>query len=197
MKIPAARAGSTLGIGLKHMEHRCGIRVPVALDVSVYHRGIPVAWARAHNISQDGLFVRSPHACFPKGTPLSVELMMESRGRPVLVRLSAVIMHSSGTAMGLMYDAVDPETIRIIGELMENVQRKHPFSSLGGVDVPRLPAEDDSRSPSLPQNLSRQKEEGGRNEHRLRRQSRVRARAPQHERGIAVRAEGAEDDVLP
>lgn len=180
------------------MEHRCGIRVPVALVALVYHRGIPVAWAQAHNISQDGLFVQSPHACFPKGTPLSIELMGESRGRPVLVRLSAVVMHASTGTMGLMYDAVDPETIRIIGELMENVQRKHPFSSPGGGEVPRpLPAQDDSRSPSLPQDLGRRKEESGRNEHRLRRQSRVRARAPQQERGIAVRAGGAEDDVLP
>ena len=143
------------------MEHRCGIRVPVALDALVYHRGIPVAWAQAHNISQDGLFVQSPHACFPKGTPLSVELMWESRGRPILVRLSALVMHASASTMGLMYDAVDPETIRIIGELMENVQRKRPFNSLRDVDVPRpLPAQDDSRSASLPQDLSHREEEG-------------------------------------
>ena len=150
------------------MEHRCGIRVPVALNALVYHRGIPVAWARAHNISQDGLFVRSPHACFPKSTPLSVELMWESRGRPVLVRLSAVVMHSSGTAMGLMYDAVDPETIHIIGELMEQVQRKRPFSSPGDTEVPRLPAEDDARSLPLQRDLSRRENAGRRNTHRIR-----------------------------
>mgnify|MGYP003573759084 CR=1 FL=1 len=56
------------------MEHRCSVRLPVAMNVLLYHNNIPVVHCKTSDISPDGMFVQSGPLKYKANTLLKVEL---------------------------------------------------------------------------------------------------------------------------
>lgn len=101
------------------IEHRHAKRVALSKDVSIYHRGNFIATCRAINISLDGLALWSGSFQYQRNTVLDVEISCDENSHdPVL--LPAIVVHTSGNVLGLMFRQVDDQAKQFIRYLINN-----------------------------------------------------------------------------
>ncbi len=110
----ARRPGAPCKETTKLMEHRWNERKSLALDVHIYHRGVPVARCRTRDLSLDGMQICVGPLGFYKNTPLDVEFTTEYEGRPMKHRLGACVVHCTRNRLGLMLLEVPPEAKRAL-----------------------------------------------------------------------------------
>ncbi len=115
------------------MEHRWTTRVPVALDVMLYQRGIPVAVCRSQEISAQGISLREGARRFQRNTFLEIEFALREKGELCRYRIPAVVMHSSEQSTGLMFDTKQPDVVAAIRRLMhEETRSAQPAQAVSG-----------------------------------------------------------------
>jgi len=84
------------------MENRYSKRVPVVMDVLLFHNNIPVVHCKTHNIGTDGMFVVSGSLSYPTDTIVKVEFCADSQQGPEYYSLPAMVIHQSNSGLGLM-----------------------------------------------------------------------------------------------
>lgn len=102
----------------KLMEHRWNERKSLALDVQIYHQGVPVARCRTRDLSLDGMQLCVGPLGFYKNTPLDLEFTADDSGRRTTHRVGACVVHCTRNRMGLMLLDVPPETKRVLRRLL-------------------------------------------------------------------------------
>lgn len=88
------------------MEHRLSMRKKVTLDVLIFRKEFPTVKGKIRNIGLEGMYVETEAVDFPEGVALEVEFAIRSNNEKQDVRqfhLPALVIHSSGKGMGLMF----------------------------------------------------------------------------------------------
>ena len=95
------------------MEHRCSVRLPVAINVLLYHNNIPVVHCKTRNIGADGMFVRTGSLKYGTNTMLKVEFKPEE-GHDIHSHLMpAMVVHHANGGMGLMFPGGNSEAMKV------------------------------------------------------------------------------------
>ena len=85
------------------MEHRCSVRLPVAMNILLYHNNIPVVHCNTLNIGADGMFVRTGALKYGTNTMLKVEFKREANPVSQSFTMPAMVVHHSDEGLGLMF----------------------------------------------------------------------------------------------
>jgi hypothetical protein len=93
------------------MEHRCSVRLPVAMNVLLYHNNIPVVHCKTSDISPDGMFVQSGPLKYKANTLLKVEFQAQSDAVRKSHMLAAMVVHHANNGLGLMFPGSDAEAM--------------------------------------------------------------------------------------
>ncbi|MGD8940326.1 MAG: hypothetical protein PVJ72_13160 [Gammaproteobacteria bacterium] len=83
------------------MEHRCNIRLQIAIEVMLYHNGISVISGKSRDVGVEGLFVECGALIYKNNTLLEVEFEVTSITGRQVYRLSAMVVHRSKDGLGL------------------------------------------------------------------------------------------------
>lgn len=102
------------------MEHRCSKRIPFRTSVFIHHNGFPVAICPSHDISQDGMCVTAGPLKYRKYTHLKVEFPITVNGTTRRFSQNAVVVHSSGGKLGLMFLQDDAKLSQAVRALQNN-----------------------------------------------------------------------------
>lgn len=97
------------------MDKRWGQRRTIALDVLIYHRGVPVLRTRTRDLGVQGLFARTGPPGLRAGTPVEVELVVPHAERTDRLRLPATVAYATSEGVGLRFEVFDPA---LFGELL-------------------------------------------------------------------------------
>lgn len=89
-------------------ERRYSARHPVDLTVRIVFRRRRFFDAQARNLSQGGMYLKVRNVTLPTGTP--VELELECLGREW--RIDALVVHRSGSGVGVMFREPQAELYR-------------------------------------------------------------------------------------
>lgn len=103
------------------MEHRCSVRLPVAMNVLLYHNNIPVVHCKTRDISPDGMFVRSGPLKYKANTLLKVEFQAESNAVRKSHMLPAMVVHHSNSGLGLMFPGADAEAMLVWHDMVRRI----------------------------------------------------------------------------
>ena len=114
------------------MEHRCSVRLPVAMNVLLYHNNIPVVHCKTSDISPDGMFVRSGPLKYRANTLLKVEFQDEGDAARKFHMLSAMVVHHAKNGLGLMFPGADAEAMLAWHDM---VRRNVTQTSKGETDL--------------------------------------------------------------
>ena len=91
------------------MEHRCSVRLPVAMNVLLYHNNIPVVHCKTH----DGMFVQSGPLKYRTNTMLKVEFQSRKDKESRSYNLTAMVVHHANNGLGLMFPGGDSEAMLV------------------------------------------------------------------------------------
>lgn len=94
------------------MERRWSARKPIALDVVIYEKRLPVATAVSRNVGLEGMYVETVWHLFCKGTALEAEFIIAGIRGGRRYRLPVVVKHVSRRGFGLMFNIFDQELFR-------------------------------------------------------------------------------------
>ena len=107
------------------MEKRGSKRIPVVIDVLLYHNNIPVVSCKTHDIGADGLFVDSGPLSYTPDTELKVEFQFSSESGPACYLLPALVVRRSNNGLGLLLPGGESEAMRAWRDkVMESVLKK-------------------------------------------------------------------------
>ncbi|WP_455220808.1 PilZ domain-containing protein [Kaarinaea lacus] len=95
------------------MEHRCSVRLPVAMDVLLYHNNVPVVHCKTRNIGADGMFVRTGSLKFGTNTMLKVEFKPGEGRDQHCHMMPALVVHHANDGMGLMFPGGDSDSMKV------------------------------------------------------------------------------------
>jgi len=84
------------------MENRYSKRVPLQMDVLLFHDNIPVIHCKTNNIGTDGMFINTGSLNYPTDTILKIEFSSESKQGAEYFSLPAMVIHQSKYGLGLM-----------------------------------------------------------------------------------------------
>jgi len=84
------------------MENRYSKRVPIAMDILLFHNNIPVIHCKTNNIGTDGMFINTESLNYPTDTILKIEFSADSNQRAEYFSLPAMVVHQSKFGLGLM-----------------------------------------------------------------------------------------------
>jgi hypothetical protein len=90
------------------VERRYSARHPVDFEVRIRFRRRRFLSARARDLSAEGLYLDVRNLTLPCG--ILIELELSHRGRDWLI--PAVVIHASGSGIGLMFRNLQPELFR-------------------------------------------------------------------------------------
>lgn len=93
------------------MEHRCSVRLPIAMNVLLYHNNIPVVHCKTDDIGADGVFVKSGPLKYRTNTMLKLEFQTEKDNGRKSYMLSAMVVHHAKNGLGLMFPGGDSEAM--------------------------------------------------------------------------------------
>ncbi len=102
------------------MEHRCSVRLPVAMDVLLYHNNIPVVHCKTHDIGADGMFVDSGPLRYQTNTMLKVEFQTRKGNVQKSHMLSAMVVHHAKNGLGLMFPGGNSDSMRVWRDLIRH-----------------------------------------------------------------------------
>ena len=94
------------------MEHRCSVRLPVAMNVLLYHNNIPVVHCKTLNIGADGMFVQTGSLKYGTNTMLKVEFKPDERQAAQSHMMAAMGVHHTRDGMGLMFAGGDSKEMQ-------------------------------------------------------------------------------------
>ncbi|WP_455374793.1 PilZ domain-containing protein, partial [Kaarinaea lacus] len=94
------------------MEKRYCKRIPIVMDVLLYHNNIPVVSCKTHDIGKDGLFVEAGPLAYGKDAILKVEFHTDPEDDNTSLLLPAMIIHKSKKGLGLMLPGGDSEAMK-------------------------------------------------------------------------------------
>lgn len=94
------------------MEKRYSKRLPVSMNVLLYDKHIPVAYCKTHDIGVDGLFLESESLAYAEDTILKIEFQIDSDTGTESHSLSAMVVRSSNTGLGLMLPGGDSKAMK-------------------------------------------------------------------------------------
>ena len=95
------------------MEHRCSVRLPVVVNVLLYHNNIPVVHCKTRNIGADGMFVRTGSLKYGTNTILKVEFKPEEGKGSLSHIIPALVVHHANDGMGLMFPGGNSEAMKV------------------------------------------------------------------------------------
>lgn len=108
------------------IEHRFGRREAIGtlVKVTLFNKGEYVASGRLGNISLHGLFVETEQV-FVKNQFLEVRVSVPDAKRDRHHRLFAMVIHNSGTGVGLFVDVLNPEALAGLRALEKKKDNKN------------------------------------------------------------------------
>ena len=84
------------------MENRYSKRVPIVMDVLLFHNNIPVIHCKTNNIGTDGMFINTDSLNYPTDTILKIEFSKTEKQPTEYFSLPAMVVHQSKSGLGLM-----------------------------------------------------------------------------------------------
>lgn len=102
------------------MEHRMFPRTSISLEVLLYHDGLPIAVAKAVNISMDGMLIkvkRDPG--FIKNASYEIEFAASVYGEQNRYRIPAMLVHDIANKAGFLFETSNEETSDVLNALIE------------------------------------------------------------------------------
>ena len=112
------------------MEHRCSVRLPVAMNVLLYHNNIPVVHCKTDDIDADGVFVRSGSLNYRTNSRLKMEFQTEKDNRRKSYILSAMVVHNAKSGLGLMFPGGDSEAMLAWRDVVRKTVLKNSIGQL-------------------------------------------------------------------
>jgi hypothetical protein len=94
------------------VERRQSARKPIALDVVICEKGLPVATAVSRNVGLEGMYVETVWHLFCTGTPLEAEFIIADIRGGRRYRLPVVVRHVSRRGFGLKFNIFDQKLFR-------------------------------------------------------------------------------------
>ena len=88
--------------------------MPIALDVVIYEKGLPVATAASRNVGLEGMCVETMWHLFCTGTPLEEEFIFADTHGGRRYRLPVIVKHVSRRGFGVMFDIFDQDLFRAL-----------------------------------------------------------------------------------
>ena len=99
-------------------ERRWSARKPIALDVVIYEKGLPVATAVSRNVALDGMYVETVWHLFREGTPLKAEFIVADTRGGRRYRLPVIVKHVSRRGFGVTFNIFDQKLFRAIEAML-------------------------------------------------------------------------------
>lgn len=99
------------------MENRWCKRVPISINVSIYHNGIKLGNCKTSNISLCGICLNSGPLAFHDGAILQIKFPDTSYLTDNIDTISANVVRNSSKQVGLMFNPVEPE---LVNSLIKN-----------------------------------------------------------------------------
>lgn len=96
------------------MEKRWCERIPVCLDVMLYHHEYQLARCAVKDISLCGIRLQSGPLAFCRNTPIRIQFLGEGNGPEVHNLINAVVVRNSVDEIGLAFDPTEPKMLRAI-----------------------------------------------------------------------------------
>ena len=103
------------------MEHRCSVRLPIAMDVLLYHNNIPVVHCKTNDIGPEGMFVKSGSLKYRINTVLKVEFHTKKGVETKSYMLSAMVVHHANNGLGLMFPGDDTKAMLAWHDMVRNL----------------------------------------------------------------------------
>lgn len=95
------------------MEHRYSVRLPVTINVLLYHNNIPVVHCKTRNIGADGMFVQTGSLKYGTNTMLKVEFKPDEGKDNHSHIIPALVVHHANDGMGLMFPGGNSEAMKV------------------------------------------------------------------------------------
>lgn len=95
------------------MEHRCSKRLVKAINVMLYHNGIPVVSCKTRDIGVEGIFIETGPLEYKNNTHVKIEFEVVSIRSRQLYRLTAIIVHSSEKGLGLYIVEGETDALKV------------------------------------------------------------------------------------
>jgi hypothetical protein len=90
----------------------------MALDVVIYHKGLPIAVAQSHNIGLEGMYVETRWHLFSVGTLLEAEFILDETRDGRRHRLPVLVAHVRGRGFGLMFACFEQRLFRALEAML-------------------------------------------------------------------------------
>lgn len=95
------------------MEHRYSVRLPVAMNVLLYHNNVPVVHCKTENIGADGMFVSTGDLKYGTNSILKVEFVAGAGQDARSHMIPAMVVHHNNHGMGLMFPRGDTKAMQV------------------------------------------------------------------------------------
>ncbi|WP_455207398.1 PilZ domain-containing protein [Kaarinaea lacus] len=112
------------------MEHRCSVRLPVAMNVLLYHNNIPVIHCKTLNIGADGMFVHTGALKYGTNTMLKVEFKRETNPVSQSFTMPAMVVHHSREGLGLMFPGGNSEAMQAWRDIVRRTVLENSISQI-------------------------------------------------------------------
>jgi hypothetical protein len=103
-------------------ERRRSIRKPIAMQVVIYERGLPVAATISRNVGLQGMYVETSWHPFSKGSLIEAEFAIADTPGGRRYRLPAVVLNVSKRGFGLTFNIFDQKLFRALEEILYGLE---------------------------------------------------------------------------
>ena len=115
------------------MEHRCSIRLPVSMNVLLYHDNIPVVHCKTLNIGADGMFVRTGALKYGTNTMLKVEFDAGKTPGTQSHIIPAMVVHHAKEGMGLMFAGGNSSAMLVWRDVVRRTVLQNSISQIDAI----------------------------------------------------------------
>lgn len=112
------------------MEHRWYKRLPIAINVLLYHNSIPVVRCKTRDIGASGLFVETGPVTYATNTMLEVEFVVESHQGHQRYRLPSMVVQRANNGMGLVFSKAEPNVFQALQQKIPSTNYRSQTDSL-------------------------------------------------------------------
>lgn len=101
------------------IEHRFKQRVPFHKDVVIYKNHIPIAVGTTHDISIDGMGIKSEMVNIKKYMLLEIELGISQEYRTIYHRLSGLVVYHQSNRFGILFTELKSHDTAVLNQLLQ------------------------------------------------------------------------------
>lgn len=112
------------------MEHRWNKRLPIAINVLLYHNSIPVVRCKTRDIGASGLFVETGPVTYARNTILEVEFVVESHQDRQRYRLLSMVVQRAKDGMGLEFSKIESDVFQALQQKIPSTNYRSQTDSL-------------------------------------------------------------------